>query len=222
MAAVSRSARKLSEAYPYSNSTGAATFSLNPASRHSSQSHFSNTSANTTSGFGHTPQPEGQQSGMRDVYILSRIRPHINEFVSTALSYMPYFSLVSDPSAEQSSVLQRDSKIYAHPSETFTYLSSLTNHLLNQPPLCQSALAPLLLPRLVKEWMAWVNRLDVHLRGGNMIGSNVAENWVSALDRYAECRIEGVDANTLFGFKTIRDRWVAVAGFLVGRSVPFG
>ena len=172
------------------------------------------------SGFGRLQQTEAQQSGMRDQYILSRIRPHIDEFVSTALSYMPYFSLASEPSNDNAIGAQRD-KVFAHPSETFAYLSALTNHLIGQPQLCQSALAPLILPRLIKEWMAWVERIDTMLKGGSMIGSNVAESWLSALDRYAECNIAGIAGEAAFGLKSVRDRWITVAGWLVGRAVPF-
>lgn len=70
--------------------------------------------------------------------------------------------------------------------------------------------------------MAWVERIDTLLKGGNMIGSNLAESWVSALDKYAECKIEGVEGEAMFGLRSIRDRWVSVAGWLVGRSVPIG
>lgn len=69
--------------------------------------------------------------------------------------------------------------------------------------------------------MAWVDRVDELLKHGGMIGSGIAESWIEALDRYAEAKVEGVDDDMKYGLKNVRERWVAVAGWLVGRNTPF-
>ncbi|KAL5535486.1 hypothetical protein ACEPAF_3580 [Sanghuangporus sanghuang] len=225
--AINHAAKKLVDEYPYSASSFLFSHPSTPISfgfgsgafGGSNRSYNASTSGSTT-GFGRASTPSGNNAGMRDDYILSRLRPVISDFVSTALSYMPYFSFLSDSSGTHPPATTKE-KIYPHTSETFAYLSALTNHLLNQPALCQSSLAPLLLPRLLQEWMAWVDRVDELLKQGGMIGSGIAESWIEALDRYAEAKVEGVDENIKYGLKSVRDRWVAVAGWLVGRNAPF-
>jgi len=106
----------------------------------------------------------------------------------------------------------------AHPTETFMYLSTLTNHFLSQPPLAQAALAPQLMPRLLNEWMTWVNRVDSYVnKEAGMFGMEVAEGWVRALDGFATAKIHGAPADVVGGFGTVRDKWVAKLGWLVGR-----
>ncbi|KAL5534278.1 hypothetical protein ACEPAG_740 [Sanghuangporus baumii] len=225
--AINQAAKKLVDEYPYSASSFPFSHPSTPISfgfssgafGGSNRSYNASTSGSTT-GYGRASTPSGNNAGMRDDYILSRLRPVISDFVSTAFSYMPYFSFLSDSSGTHPLATTKE-KIYPHTSETFAYLSALTNHLLNQPSLCQSSLAPLLLPRLLQEWMAWVDRVDELLKQGGMIGSGIAESWIEALDRYAEAKVEGVDENIKYGLKSVRDRWVAVAGWLVGRNAPF-
>ena len=157
---------------------------------------------------------------MREEYVLSRLRPHITDFVTTVFSYMPYFSYESEQTSSEGSSAGKE-RMEIHPSETFGYLSAVTTHFLNQPPLCQSSLAPLLIPRLLQEWRAWVDRVDAFLKQGNMIRSSLAENWAETLDGYSEVKITGVDTEVEMGLRDIRDRWVTVAGWLIGRSAPY-
>lgn len=223
--AINQAAKKLVDEYPYSATS--LSFSYQPTSisfgfgNDSPGSHRTNTTTSSSSApcFGRASIPNENNAGMREDYILSRLRPVISDFVSTAFSYMPYFSFMTNPSASHPLAAGREKIV--HPSETFAYLSALTNHVLNQPPLCQSSLAPPLLPRLLQEWMAWVSRVDELLKQGGMFGSGVAESWIEALDRYAGAKIEGVDDNVKYGLRSVRDRWVSVAGWLVGRNVPF-
>lgn len=87
-------------------------------------------------------------------------------------------------------------------------------HLLSQPPLTQSSLAPLLLPRLLEEWKAWVDRVDeVVNREGGMFGQEEVRNWERGLDDFAAAKGYGLEA-----MKEVRDRWVLKVGWLVGRQ----
>jgi len=221
--ALDQSSRKLRDAYPYSNTP---TF----------------TSCSTTSslgfGFGVGPprptfsgldcqRPNNGTDGsqMRESYVLSRLRPHINDFVSACVSYIPYFSYVSTTEIPQgcgtssrsyAAALQLQHKDKSHPTETFLFLSALTSHIISQPPLAQSSLAPLLLPRLSQEWVAWIDRIgEVVNHEGGMFGGETVRAWERTLDGFADARgPEGWNV-----MKDIRDRWVAKVGWLVGRNV---
>ena len=58
----------------------------------------------------------------REQYILDRLRPAVNDYVSTALSYLRYFSsLPSDNGILSTS--HKDDREDVHPMETFEYLS---------------------------------------------------------------------------------------------------
>ncbi|KAF8640909.1 hypothetical protein AX17_000557 [Amanita inopinata Kibby_2008] len=219
--ALAQSAKKLRDAYPYSNA-GA-------LSQTSNSSHLAfgrnSISPNPTS-FTHSSHNSG--SGMRDSYILSRLRPHISEFVSACFSYLPYFSYVtttlntlsqSVPNGQpqsHSTALQTLHKDKSHPSETFLFLSALTNHVMSQPPLTQTSLAPMLFPRLSEEWNAWVDRVDdVVNRQGGMFGSETVRSWERGLDEFAENKgFEGASV-----MRVLRDKWVCRVGWLVGRFV---
>lgn len=221
--ALEQSARKLRDAYPYSNaptpsfSSVSATTSLGFGFGFNSQ----------RTGFGSTLDDDQRNNGMRESYILSRLRPHIHEFVSACMSYVPYFSYVSCTqgvsqhqheswSRGHSAVLQSQHRDKSHPSETFIFLSALTTHITCQPPLTQASLAPLLLPRLSKEWVAWVDRLDQMVnREGGMFGGETVRSWEKTLDEFAEARgPEGWGV-----MREVRDRWVGKVGWLVGRNV---
>ncbi|TDL28519.1 hypothetical protein BD410DRAFT_834600 [Rickenella mellea] len=213
---LAQSAKKLRDAYPYST-----TPSFSP---HSSSTTFgfgngfraNIPSPSTGSAFGRfSPSSPSHPGGMRDSYVLSRLRPHIQEFVSTAFSYLLYFTYI--PSESSLNTLGKD-KVVGHPSETFAFLSALNHHLVSQPPLTQSSLTPLLLPRLVQEWMAWVDRVDAHLnRDGGMFGMEVARGWARVLDEYAEAKISGTTPSTEGGLRAVRDKWILKVGWLVGR-----
>lgn len=225
--ALEQSARKLRDAYPYSNTP---TFSSVSATTSLGFGFGFNTQR---SGFGSNMDDDQRNSGandgsgMRESYILSRLRPHIHEFVSACMSYVPYFSYVSCTqggpqhqvdswSRGHSAVLQSQHKDKSHPSETFVFLAALTTHITCQPPLTQASLAPLLLPRLSKEWVAWVDRLDQMVnREGGMFGGETVRNWEKTLDEFAEGRgLEGWSV-----MRDVRDRWVTRVGWLVGRTV---
>ncbi|KAG9314298.1 hypothetical protein JVU11DRAFT_5087 [Chiua virens] len=219
--ALEQSARKLRDAYPYSNTSAFSSISSTTSLG------FGFGSNSQRSGFGSTMDDDQRNNGMRESYILSRLRPHIHEFVSACMSYVPYFSYVSCtetlsragsdswPRGHPAS-LQAQHKDKSHPSETFIFLSALTTHITCQPPLTQASLAPLLLPRLSKEWVAWVDRIDqiVNQEGG-MFGGETVRSWEKALDEFAETRgPEGWGV-----MREVRDRWVAKVGWLVGRNV---
>ncbi|KAF8632579.1 hypothetical protein AX15_001787 [Amanita polypyramis BW_CC] len=217
--ALTQSAKKLRDAYPYSSAL--------PLS-HTNTSNF---------GFGRQSIPPNQatfqhpchntNSGMRDSYILSRLRPHITEFVSACFSYLPYFSYTSahsistslptssSQSQSHSTSLQILHKEKSHPAESFIFLSALTNHVMTQPTLTQTLLVPTLFPRLLEEWNAWVDRVDeVVNRQGGMFGRDTVESWERGLDEYAE--MKGVDGSPML--RRIRDKWVQKVGWLVGRQ----
>lgn len=155
---------------------------------------------------------------MRDAYVTNRLRPHINDFASTALSYMPYFSYLNDSSSKVQASQGSKDKAVSHPTETFEFLSTLTNHLLSQPQLTQTLLLPQILPRLLQEWMAWVNRVDNYInKEAGMFGQETASGWIRALDQYADTKLHGVEGEMAAGFQTVRNRWVSQVGWLVGR-----
>jgi len=219
--ALAQSAKKLRDAYPYSTAP--------PVSQLGSSTTFSlgrPLSQNIT-GFGQSISSTNN-SGMRNSYIISRLRPHVTNFVAAFFSYLPYFSSVAQPtsgsqdtnpsrqSSSHSTTLRFLHKGKSHPSESFLFLSAVTNHMLSQAPLTQSSLVPLLLPRLCDEWNAWVNRVDdVVNREGGMFGSETVRSWERVLDEMAE-RKEFEGANILRG---VRDSWVSKVGWLIGRTV---
>ena len=176
-------------------------------------------SSRLTAGTTETLRPQASQGAMRDSYVTSRLAPHINDFVSTAMSYMPYFSYRTDPTAKPLSSTQTKDKPLCHPTESFEFLSTLTNHLVAQPPLVQASLLPQILPRLLQEWRAWVDRVDCYVnKEAGMFGLETAQSWIRALDNYAVVKWHGVDREMEAGLRSVRDKWVAQVGWLVGRS----
>lgn len=199
--AVTEASRKLREAYPISNvpSVSSTSFGFGRGSGSQHPSAFGNS-----------------HNGMRESYILSRIRPHIAEFVSTCSSYLPYFSLApisrsTHLSPEHSTL---NSKGKAHPAETFMFLSAVVNSITSQAPLTQSSIEPFILPRLCEEWKAWVRKVDeiVNSEGG-MFGSETASSWERGLDEMAKIKI-GEDGDMM---AVVRDLWVSKVGWMVGR-----
>ncbi|KAG5653581.1 hypothetical protein H0H81_012088 [Sphagnurus paluster] len=205
--ALGQSARKLRDAYPYSSSP---TFGQSSSFGFgkSQPSVFGQAIHNNTNG------------GMRDTYIISRLRPHVTEFVAACLSYLPYFTSVPPPSqsasASHATTLQSLHKDKSHPSETFIFLSTVTNHLISQPALTQSQLLPLLVPRLTEEWKAWIMKVDeIVNRQGGMFGSETVRSWERVLDEMADGKaLEGSDV-----MRSVRDLWVTKVGWLIGRTV---
>ena len=160
---------------------------------------------------------------MRDEYIVSRLRPHIQEFVSACLSYLPYFSNVATSEASttkaqttqtHAAALRQQHKDMLHPTETYLFLAALTTHILAQPPLTQASLVPMLASRLAEEWKAWVDHVDDFLnRQGGMFGRETGATWERGLDEFAQAKGNGMEM-----MKEIRDRWVSKVGWLVGRQ----
>ena len=211
--ALAQSAKRLREAYPYSNP---------PAFSQAAPS-FTPTTRPSEPTFGHSAH--GNLSGMRDSYIISRLRPHVTDFVSSCMSYLPYFTCVpsstqlssSIPSTSQShlaTTIQSLHKDKFHPSETFLFLSAVTKHLIEQPPLTLSQLSPLILGRLSEDWKMWVDKVDelVNKQGG-MFGSETVRSWERGLDEMAAADAPAVSNE----MRTIRDSWVSKVGWLVGR-----
>lgn len=217
--ALAQSAKKLRDAYPYSNTSP---FSTTPSSSFGFGTALNPRSSTfgampSSAGFGRQSQFGAASSpsnhgtnGMRDEYILSRLRPHISDYVSACFSYLPYFSYVpsSNPHHQQS-------QAKSHPSETFIILSAVTSQILSQPPLTQDSLVPSILPRLQQEWNAWVNKLDevVNQQAG-MFGNETVESWGRTLDQLAEAKGNGLEV-----FRQIRNTWVSKVGWLVGRQL---
>lgn len=212
--ALALASKTLREAYPYSAppTIPSSSFGFGTAGNT-----FASRRLNT--GFGSTgrslPQSQSSQSnpnpgGMRESYVISRLRPHISDFASTCYSYLPYFSYLPPPS--NPSLPQVVPAIKPPAAETFTFLSTLTSQLFSQPQLTQNELCPLITPRLLEEWGAWVNRVDeVVNRQGGMFSAEVARSWERGLDELAD---KGGS-----GMREIRDRWVAKVGWLVGRRM---
>ncbi|CDO73485.1 hypothetical protein BN946_scf185013.g120 [Trametes cinnabarina] len=228
---LARSAQKLKDAYPYSNPV----FSPSGGAWNNAGGFSGSRSSPFSTGFGFGSRPGGSSNfgpsstppggGMRDEYILSRIRPHIQEFVSACLSYLPYFSSVSTNDTIASSSKSQAAQSHAtalriqhkdklHPTETYLFLAALTSHILSQPPLAQNALAPMLAPRLAAEWQAWIDHVDdsVNEQGG-MYGRETVQTWERGLDEFAQAK-----GNEMEMMKEIRDRWVLKVGWLVGRQ----
>ncbi|KAG6828705.1 hypothetical protein H0H92_007013 [Tricholoma furcatifolium] len=204
--ALAQSAKKLRDAYPYSSVP-----TFGPSSFSSTSFGFGRASNTPSPAFPPTP-PNG---GMRDSYIISRLRPHISDFVAACFSYLPYFSSLPGSNASTSSALQLLNKDKSHPSETFTFLCTVTNHIISQPALAQSELVRQLLPRLEDEWKAWIGKVDeIVNRSGGMFGSETVQGWGRALDEMASAKLaEGSDV-----MRTIRDLWVSKVGWLIGRN----
>ncbi|KAG6818020.1 hypothetical protein H0H87_009175 [Tephrocybe sp. NHM501043] len=207
--ALSHSAKKLRDAYPYSS---APTFGQS-----TSTFGFGRASNTNTPAF----PPAHHNGGMRDSYIISRLRPHISDFVAACCSYLPYFSSLPTPShshseSSSSTALQSLHKDKSHPSETFSFLCTLTTHIISQPALAQAELVQQLFPRLSEEWKGWIVKVDeIVNQSGGMFGSETVQGWGRALDEMAEAKL--VDGSDVM--RTMRDLWVSKVGWLIGRTV---
>ncbi|KAJ7103613.1 hypothetical protein B0H15DRAFT_224452 [Mycena belliarum] len=226
--ALGLSARKLRDAYPYSNPPPSQP--LSPATT----GFGFGSSRPAFSAFGRPPPPQPQSAfsqssggsgGMRDSYIQSRLRQPTLDFVAACMSYMPYFSYVPNattqsmsaaPTAQShSTTLQSVHREHSSPSETYKFLAALTEHIFSQPPLAQALLSPHLLPRLSQEWKAWVHKLDASVnREGKMFPEDTVRTWERGLDAFAEAHgAEGVGE-----MRSVRDLWISKVGWLVGRQ----
>ena len=190
---------------------------------------YSATPSNSLSfGFGSslaTPiSSQPTQSGMRDSYIISRIQPKLNDFVSCCISYLPYFTSnrpsdtrVQPAGSQLSQAIQSMHNDRSHPGETFAFLSGVMNQAMSQPPLAISSMAQLLLPRLVGEWHSWVDNIDTIVnKDGRMFGSETVRGWERVLDELADAR--AVEIST--AMRPVRDKWVTKVGWLLNRHAP--
>ncbi|THV07700.1 hypothetical protein K435DRAFT_265890 [Dendrothele bispora CBS 962.96] len=199
-------AKKLREAYPHSNATPFQ--SPNPLS-------FGFGFSSPSTSMQPNMNSQVQNTGMRDSYVLSRIRPALAEFVSAFSTYMPYFSILESYSIRPSSHASRPAQL--HPHETFQFLSAVTTHVCSQPLLVQSALESDLQARLAAEWNAWVGKLDTIVNHeAGMFGSEMASSWIRQLDNYADSTTSSSWVVTMF--KNVRDNFVMRVGWLVQRT----
>ncbi|KZT44548.1 hypothetical protein SISSUDRAFT_976526 [Sistotremastrum suecicum HHB10207 ss-3] len=209
--ALNQAAAKLKHAYPYSNSSppvASTSFGFGGGGPRLSSSMSSTSSSHS--------HPQSQMGGsMRDSYVLSRIRPHLSEFMSTVMSYLPFFILSQPtPSTGQSLAAHREK---VHPNETFRYLSHLTSTILSLQPLSQQSLAKDLFPRILQEWFAWVDRIDEYVnKEGGMFSSVVVEGWDQDLESLSNRATSG---NGFERIREVRDKWRSKAGWLV-RHMP--
>ncbi|KAF9462140.1 hypothetical protein BDZ94DRAFT_1262044 [Collybia nuda] len=212
--ALGLSAKRLRDAYPYST--------------------FSHHSTSTNFGLGKSAPLQNiptfgsanhhvHNGGMRDSYIISRLRPFITEFVAVCFSYLPYFTSVSESTHQHQHQHTESRSITLHslnkgkslPSETFMFLSAVTNHIYTQPPLTQASLTPLLTPRLTEEWNNWIEKVDdIVNRKGGMFGSETVRTWEGTLDDLAEGK--GSEAANMM--RSVRDVWISKVGWLTGRT----
>ncbi|THH33566.1 hypothetical protein EUX98_g671 [Antrodiella citrinella] len=227
--AIAQAAKKLLDAFPYSNGMGGSMAS------HTSSAFGSGSSGSTSSAYGYgfgrpsssfggQPMAASQTGGMREEYIRSRLSPHISEYVSVCFSYLPYFSNLTlsteqgqrySENQSHASALQSQHKDRSHPSETFLFLHAIISGVLSQPSLTRASLIPILLPRLRDEWIAWIERVDeVVNRQGGMFGHETVKTWERGLDEFAQAHGNGVEV-----MREARDLWVAKVGWLVGRQV---
>lgn len=200
--------KKLRDAYPYSTTQGTLGFGSNPFD--TSRTGWGQPAARSA--------PHPSNSGMRDSYVISRLRPHVLEYVSTAFSYMPYFSFRENAGQSHQARTGKEA-VVSHPTETFAYLSALTSHLMTQPPLAQQLLTTELMSRLVDEWSAWIYKVDTYVnKEGGMFGVEVVKAWARALDEFAEAKVQNKNGGMEVGLRTVRDRWVSQVGWLIGRD----
>ncbi|KIY65135.1 hypothetical protein CYLTODRAFT_379887 [Cylindrobasidium torrendii FP15055 ss-10] len=221
--ALAESIKKLRDAHPFTNSIFSQPAPVaQPQQQGSSFSSmgFGFGSAARSAGFGQSTtfakstfgQPQtAASSGMRDDYIIGRIRPHVGDYVSVAMSYLPYFSQV--PPAENASSGPRGKAL---PSETFAFLQALTSQMVDLPQTALTLMVPQVLPKLVQEWKAWVARVDVVVnQEAGIFGKDEVESWLRNLDAFAGAK----DRQIAAAMRPIRDEWVAKVGWLAGRNV---
>ncbi|GAB1517460.1 hypothetical protein RhiTH_000508 [Rhizoctonia solani] len=211
--ALDASAKVIRDTYPYSQTTQptsstSTSFGFGssfgaPASMHAP--------ASTSFGFRTNSQPSGP---MREDYIRSRIRPSVADFTSTATSYLSYFSLLPSPQAPS----PKFTRTSLH--DSFAYLCALTVHIMRAPPLARALLLDnsILFPKLIHEWSAWVDCLDVEVnQNGGMFSAEAVREWERSLDELTK---EGPPAAQIGNMQPIRDKWIEKVGWMVGRTVP--
>ncbi|KAH8835733.1 hypothetical protein DL96DRAFT_1575376 [Flagelloscypha sp. PMI_526] len=209
-------ARQLKEAYPYSN-VGSPFQSPSQPFAASSTFGFGSGSfgfgsaapSRPASAFGSLTPTSSNGSGMRDQYIQSRLRPHIDKFVGLCLTYLPYFSHV---------ILQSQSPPSQTICETYTLLSHITAQILSQPPLTQATLVPMLHHRLTEEWHSWLHRVDNHVnKQAGLFGTDVVNTWSRGLDELCQSKTSQQQQQLHDLLNNIRKRWISSVGWMIGR-----
>ncbi|CAE6416747.1 unnamed protein product [Rhizoctonia solani] len=211
--ALDASAKALRDAYPYSQisqSTASASTSFGFGSSFGASASM-HAPASTSFGFRANSHPSGP---MREDYIRSRIRPFVADFTSTATSYLSYFGLLPSPQA-QSPKFTRSSL-----HDSFAYLCALTVHIMRAPPLARALLLEnsVLFPKLIHEWSAWIDCLDVEVnQNGGMFSAEAVREWERSLDELTK---EGPPIGQIGNMQPVRDKWIEKVGWMVGRTVP--
>ncbi|KAH7104655.1 hypothetical protein BKA62DRAFT_692934 [Auriculariales sp. MPI-PUGE-AT-0066] len=191
--ALSEAARKVRDAYPFSQSSSSSSFG-----------------ASTSFGFG-TSFSSGAAAAVpsattqRPEYIMSRIQPSVDGFISTVHTYLPYFSYVSATAGQPP----------PNAFDSFSFLTLITESMLEQQPLAVDALSHGLRQRLVQEWTAWIEQLSLAVnQQGRMFAQSLVQDWVNRLDAFANHTHAALGQD----MRAIRDMWVQRVGWLIGRS----
>ncbi|KAG8746690.1 hypothetical protein FRC10_003994 [Ceratobasidium sp. 414] len=213
--ALNNSAKTLRDAYPYAQSPqppASTSFGFGSSFGTSVSMH-----APSSTAFGFRPAATSHTNGaMREDYIRNRIRPSVTEFVSTATSYLTYFSLLPSP--------QNPNPQYSRSSlhDSFAYLCALTAHIMRAPPLARALLLEntILFPKILSEWNMWVDRLDIEVnQNGGMFSGEAVKEWERSLDELTK---EGPPPGQVGNMQPVRDKWIGKVGWMVGRVVPKG
>lgn len=211
--ALNASAKALKDAYPYaqsSSSSASTSFGFGSSFGTTASMH-----APASTSFGFRPVTSSHATGgMREDYIRSRIRPAVTEFISTATSYLSYFSLL--PSPQTPSPQPTRSTLH----DSFAYLCALTAHIMRSPPLARVLLLEntVLFPKVSQEWNAWIDRLDIEVnQNGGMFSGEAVKEWERSLDELVK---EGPVPGQAGNMQPIRDKWIEKVGWMVGRTVP--
>lgn len=206
--------QKVQGAYPYSTSGGStfggsgfvSSFQPTPAGSFGFGLGFGSVSSSHTTG---SQQP-------RDSYARARLRQPLADFITTVLSYLPYFSLTPATSASSASA---SSKQQPHAGETFTFLHQAAHYALQLLPLFGGPTPPPsnlvdLINRLHTELAAWSQAVGDHVnKNGGMFGSEMVQAWSRGLDELAQLGGEQ--------WERLRNDWVQHSGWLIGRRLQW-
>ncbi|KZP01023.1 hypothetical protein CALVIDRAFT_595149 [Calocera viscosa TUFC12733] len=212
-AALNAAYQKVQAAYPYSSTAPTfggfafgTPFQPTPVGSFGFGQGFGSASSSSAAG---SPQP-------RDSFARARLRQPLADFITTVLSYLPYFSLTPATSASSASA---SSKQQPHAGETFTYLHQAVQYALQLLPLFAAPTPPPtnlvdLINRLHTELAAWSRAVDEHVnRKGGMFGSDMVQIWSRGLDELAQLGGEQ--------WGRLRDDWVQHSGWLIGRRLQW-
>jgi hypothetical protein len=167
--------------------------------------------------------PTGQ--GLRDTYILGRVRVPLEEYVNDTKSFLATFC----PPTLPSSVPDPDD--IHHPSTTFALLHALTSsirRLEHALPSGPSSLSTHLLPYAINAWHIFLTRLNAAVNiEGRVLSANLLKSWLGRLDELCVpspgvlegTRKEGAARKALEG---VRERIRREVGWLVGIKEVMG